>query len=112
MVDNAAAVTRQLKANAELLHCEGAQVHAANALAFIATQPAAYDIIFLDPPFRKGFADDCIQAIIDQGLLKSRAWLYLEMGRDEPLPNTPSEWRLHREKNAGQICYRLYAIGL
>lgn len=111
MVDSAAAVSRQLQLNARLLEADNLKIHQANALVFLASQPAPYDIIFLDPPFRQGLMADCLNTITQQRLLKPGAWLYIEMGRDEPLPPVPAEWQLHREKSAGQVCYRLFAIG-
>lgn len=70
-----------------------------------------YDIIFLDPPFQQGLAEDCIKSICQQQLLAKQSWVYLEMAVDEDLPaELPSSWQLHREKTAGQVCYRLFSI--
>ena len=69
-----------------------------------------YDIIFLDPPFHQGLAQSCVELIDQQGMLKPGGWLYLEMGKDEALPELPALWQLHREKTAGQVCYRLYKL--
>lgn len=110
MVDSASAVSCQLQSNAELLKAGNIKIHQAKALSFLASQPPPYDIIFLDPPFRQSLLTECLNAISQQELLKPGAWLYIEMGSDEPLPPLPSNWHLHREKSAGQVCYRLFAI--
>ena len=111
MVDSAASASQQLRANAALLEADNLKTHSTNALHFLAAQSTPYQIIFLDPPFHQGLMADCLDAIIKQALLMPKAWLYLEMAIDEALPAVPAEWRLHREKNAGQVCYRLFAVG-
>ena len=111
MVDSATAACQQFKANAERLAVQSLNAHQADALSFLATQPPQYDIIFLDPPFHQNLMADCLNAICHQKLLKPSAWVYVEMARDEILPVMPAKWRLHREKHAGDICYRLFAVG-
>ncbi len=111
LVDNAGAATKQLRDNLQLLDAGNGQVSQANAAEWLQQHgDNTYDIIFLDPPFRKDLAQTCIQLINQQAMLNPGGWLYLEMGKDETLPETPAEWLLHREKTAGQVCYRLYKL--
>lgn len=66
-----------------------------------------FDIIFLDPPFHQQLAANTVQLIDQNNFLSKRGWVYLEMASDECLPDMPKHWRLHRQKSAGQVCYRL-----
>ncbi len=118
LIDSASEVVNQLRENLRLLNANNGQtcgqVWAANAndwlQQFNPQQHPAYDVIFLDPPFHQGQLEPCIKAIQHQQLLADQSWVYLEMAIDEPLPVIPDHWHLHREKNAGQVCYRLFAI--
>ena len=111
MVEADKNAAQQLRHNLSLLKADTSQVNQADAISWIAQQQGAlYDILFLDPPFRTGLADDCIKALAANNLLKPQAWVYLEMGKEEALPQIPSHWHLHREKQAGQVRYQLYRV--
>ena len=116
LIDNSDIVTRQLKANLELLEAsDRASVTQARAEQWLqqAQIPGAaaasmkrFDLVFLDPPFGKGMLPDCCQALEDSGLLHNDSWIYLEAEKTlQPLP-VPAHWRLHRNLTAGQVgCY-------
>lgn len=42
-----------------------------------------YDIIFLDPPYASGFYRPALQAMLDNGVLKSTSMIICESGTDE-----------------------------
>lgn len=113
MVDAAPAAINQLRSNMQLLDSPSEQTHLANAIEWLkqADEQLPYDIIFLDPPFRTGLAAECLAILKKRALLKPQSWVYLEMGKEEPLPPLPSDWQLHREKQAGQLRYQLYRAG-
>lgn len=110
-VDTSNLVTQQLKLNLQTLQCNNASIHNSQALPWLQQPQQCYDLIFLDPPFGKNLAGDCIDAIHSQQWLKENSWVYLETSSHEPLPNIPHHWQLHREKIAGQVCYRLFKAG-
>jgi len=64
------------------------------------------DIVFLDPPFSSGLLQPCLDLLERRGWLAPQAWIYLESGCDVR-PVLPEHWVWHREKQAGQVCYRL-----
>lgn len=111
-VDRSAEPVRQLINNLQLLDAVNGQVQQDNALNWLqqsqqSPATAGYDIVFLDAPFRQGLIGDCINLL--NYCLSPNSKIYLEMGREEILPVIPDDWRLLREKFAGQICYRLFA---
>ncbi len=108
-IDNASAVCQQLKDNLKQLDCDHAEVSNQTALTWLqSNHPQPFDIIFLDPPFHQNLLQDCINQIDQQNLLSETGWVYLEMNNQETLPVLPPTWQLHREKQAGQISYRLF----
>jgi 16S rRNA (guanine966-N2)-methyltransferase len=109
-VDNSRVVTQQMKANLATLKTSAGKVIQQNALDLLKTQPSKpFDIVFLDPPFRKGWLEELIPLLNNQWLA-NRAWVYIEMEKESNLPETPSNWALVKEKSAGQLCYRLFEV--
>ncbi|MGF1868533.1 16S rRNA (guanine(966)-N(2))-methyltransferase RsmD [Photobacterium indicum] len=98
----------QLQQNLTTLGATNANVLNTDSLKYLAQTGTPHDLVFIDPPFRK----DLIQNVID--LLEANNWLtphamiYIEAEKELGEIVTPSHWRLHREKIAGQVCYRLF----
>lgn len=111
-VDNSRLVDKQLKRNLALLNCQSGRVYTRTADLWLQDTPNRhhYQIVFLDPPFHQGLVAGAFELIHQHQLLANQAWVYLETARGEALPSLPANWHLHREKIAGQICYRLFAI--
>ena len=109
-VDNSRVVSQQMTANLSTLGATNANVIAQNAAVFLDTvTPHAMDIVFLDPPFRKGWLGQIIP-LLEKGWLADRALVYIEMEKEAPLPEIPMHWSLIKEKNAGQLVYRLVEV--
>lgn len=111
LVDSSGAVSEQLRLNLQRLNAANAEVwhHKAHDWLQAHALPAAYDIIFLDPPFQQNLLAPAIDTIASRQLLSSNSWIYIETARDEALPALPDNWQLHREKTAGQVSYRLFS---
>ena len=86
-------------------------IHSEDALAFLATNTNPFNIVFLDPPFRNRFAAQIITALERSGTLKPQSLIYLEIPKQDTVPNLPATWRLYREKKTGRVAYRLYEHG-
>jgi 16S rRNA (guanine966-N2)-methyltransferase len=50
-VDRNPRLIHALEATGERLGAEGLELHRADALAYLATEPRRFDVVFLDPPF-------------------------------------------------------------
>ena len=105
-LDKAAA--KQLNENKKLLNASNINVINNNALKFLA-QPTAeqYDIVFIDPPFYKGLAEQAL-ALVNNGWLNKNALIYVEVESNASTPSLPDDWLLLKEKVSGQVAYRLY----
>lgn len=112
MLDQSAKVVKQLKDNLQLLNCARATVWQKDALAYLQQAPESpFDIVFLDPPYRKDLLSPCIQQLSQANWLKPEARVYLEVESEGTLPTLPDNWQLARSKKAGQVAYHLVIVG-
>lgn len=103
-----------LKENIELLKAN-ARVYEQDALAWLehvsdGTKEQSYDLVFLDPPFRKGLLTEVLERLDQGAMLAPDAWVYLEQESEAPLPTVPASWQLIKQAKAGQVSYLLYDI--
>ncbi|MBD2812651.1 16S rRNA (guanine(966)-N(2))-methyltransferase [Xenorhabdus sp. Vera] len=101
-------VATQLSSNLALLNAENAEVVQDNALQYLSKAGAPFDVVFLDPPFRKGMLTETIRLLESNGWLAAESWIYVEAESESAATEVPATWQLHREKIAGQVAYRLY----
>lgn len=98
-----------LRHNLELLKCANGQLLQSDALRYLENQAAQpFDLVFLDPPFHQGLLHTACDVLERKGWLADAAWVYTE---SESVPSSlglPANWRLHREKQAGQVHYALW----
>ena len=104
-------VANQLKKNLQTLKCSAEQADVINQssldfLKQIQNQPH-FDVVFLDPPFHFGLAEQAISLLAESNWLRPNALIYVETEKDKPLI-TPENWTLLKEKNTGMVSYRLY----
>lgn len=101
-------VSQQLQQNLASLKATHAKVVNTNSLAFLAQTGTPHDVVFVDPPFRKGLLEETLTLLENNGWLADDALIYVESEVENGLPPVPAHWELHREKVAGQVAYRLY----
>ena len=86
-------------------------VYGGSAQSFIASfvkQCAPFDVVFVDPPFADIGALNVLALMQDAQMLAGEGFVYVEQGRSQPQPELPNDWRLHREKTAGQVRFQLF----
>ena len=93
--------------NLALLQGKGVVINT-NALSWLAGEGQPFDVVFLDPPFRKGLLAETALLLEQRGWLADEAWIYVEAEAESAAADVPASWQLHREKVAGQVAYRLY----
>jgi 16S rRNA (guanine966-N2)-methyltransferase len=112
LVDASSQACRALQANLNQLKAQNAAVCEADAIAWLESQPrdmaAPFDLVFVDPPFRKGLVKPITELLESRHLLSDQAFIYIEAESELGAPSVPDNWQLHREKQAGQVSYRLY----
>ncbi|MGF1765153.1 16S rRNA (guanine(966)-N(2))-methyltransferase RsmD [Aliivibrio kagoshimensis] len=98
----------QLITNKNTLKSEKIEIIHANALDYLQQSGQPYDLVFIDPPFRKGLLEDTIKQLEANQWLANNALIYIETEKEISHIDAPAHWTLYREKTAGQVCYRLY----
>lgn len=109
-VELARAAGLQIKQHLATLQCDTGRVVDADVLRWLESAPSVprFHLVFLDPPFRQGLAGECCARLERSGLLTDNALIYVESAADEGQPDVPANWSLHRDKQAGQVAYRLF----
>mgnify|MGYP005987131311 CR=1 FL=1 len=109
LLEKSPAIAKQLISNQQKLQADNLSVIAADTLNWL-NQPATYqfDVVFIAPPFHQNLVIKTAQLLEENGWLSKEAWIYLETESQYPLTNLPVNWQLHREKQAGQVDYRLF----
>ncbi|EKO3532568.1 16S rRNA (guanine(966)-N(2))-methyltransferase RsmD [Vibrio fluvialis] len=98
----------QLKTNIAALKASNIEAVNTDTLAYLKQPGQAYDVVFIDPPFRQGLLQETVQLLEQNGWLAANAMIYIESEKELPLTELPENWQLYREKLAGQVCYRLF----
>ncbi len=73
-------------------------------------EPRPFDIVFLDPPYHAGLLAPTVAALA-AGWVTPGGHVYFEHAADEPTPEAPPGWILHRRKRAGAVIYGLWLAG-
>jgi len=98
----------QLRQNLQRLGCTVAEVQQADTLQFLqGTVHRQFDLVFIDPPFRCGLAVPCAERL-NRGWLSDGALIYVETEKELAGSAFPANWRLLKDKTAGQLAYRLF----
>ncbi|HAT1570237.1 TPA: 16S rRNA (guanine(966)-N(2))-methyltransferase [Kluyvera cryocrescens] len=101
-------VAQQLQKNLATLKAEHGKVVNTNTLTYLNQSGTPHDVVFVDPPFRKGLLEETLNLLEVNGWLADSALIYVESEVENGMPPVPANWELHREKIAGQVAYRLY----
>ena len=67
----------------------------------------SFDIIFLDPPFRKDLMESCCQALNALDIFKPNCTIYMESELPLEQLALPTNWEVIKQKKAGQTHYGL-----
>lgn len=112
MIEKDPAVAKQLKQNLNLLSKNDANLNAQvieqDCLSYLAQTQTQFDLVFVDPPFRLGLAEQACHLLAQSDLLTDDAYIYVETESELKTSSYPDNWQLLKEKTAGQVCYRLF----
>jgi len=107
MVEKEPAVAEQLRRHVATLRAAHAEVVRADAVEYLQQAPQAFDVVFLDPPFRSDLIRRCAELVESHGWIKPGGLIYIEAPRDIDALPIPATWELIRSKSAGQVGYHL-----
>jgi 16S rRNA (guanine966-N2)-methyltransferase len=100
-----------LKENLALLQADNAEVRQGDALAWLRGEAKAFDVIFLDPPFRQDLLGPALKLLAEGGWALPGTRVYIELEVEQGEPELPPGWELLRSKQAGQVAYHLAVVG-
>ena len=107
LVEKEAGVAKQLTENLIRLSATQGKVMHTDALQFLQTPAHPFEVVFLDPPFHQQLLPQACQLLEENGWLSAHAKIYIE--REQGLNLIlPLNWRLLKDKQAGQVSYQLY----
>lgn len=111
-LDSNQAAINSLRQNLETLRCPRGQVIQSDAQRYLQGEPKfAFDLVFLDPPFHQDLLPTTCALLEERQWLAANAWIYTESETPPSTLQLPGNWRLHREKKAGQVYYALWQRG-
>ena len=103
MVEQAPKVLAALRENHEMLQKPAAmEIIRADAIQYLASTKAKFDLIFLDPPFKKGWIAR-LEPLLP-GALNEDAAIYVEAEHEI---ESIGDWRTMRHGRAGEVHYHL-----
>jgi 16S rRNA (guanine966-N2)-methyltransferase len=107
LLERDAQLVRSLQATQQRLQAQGLRIERADALAWMArSEPAAFDLVLLDPPFDSGLAAPALD--VARRLLAPGGLIYLEAARALDVDAAAAlGLALHRQDRAGAVHYQL-----
>lgn len=113
-VDNHQATISTLQHTCHVLGTDKAKLTHADALGYLQDPRYAsdvFDIVFLDPPYHAADLLVASASMLQEHLhLSDRAYVYVEHDQAFAVQRLPASWVVHRQKQAGQVCYSLYTV--
>lgn len=103
MIEQAPKVLAALRENAEMLqNPREIEIIRADAIQYLASPKAKFDLIFLDPPFKKGWIPR-LEPLLP-GVLNEDGAIYVEA---EHQIESLGDWRAERHGKAGEVHFHL-----
>tara|TARA_B110000196_G_scaffold276314_1_gene254210 strand:+ start:90 stop:635 length:546 start_codon:yes stop_codon:yes gene_type:complete len=100
MIESNPKIVESLKHHAEMLGSKSHTIKLADAMSWVRQSINKFDIIFLDPPFGKGYLEPCLEAISEEMLLKPKGLVYVESEKKLVLP---SDWKITKETKISNV---------
>lgn len=79
-----------------------------NAISHLAADSKSFDIIFIDPPYMKGFEKNALIHISEKKLLKEDGIIVVEHDLKDSMPEQTGSLNLHRQKKYGNTMLSFY----
>ncbi|MFQ1016433.1 16S rRNA (guanine(966)-N(2))-methyltransferase RsmD [Gilliamella sp. Occ3-1] len=98
-------VAQLLIKNKQIIASDALDIYHTDTLQWL-NRPAVkqFDIVFIDPPFHQSLVEKTVSELENNNWLKPSAYIYIEIEIQHDLTTyIPTNWRLHREKTAGQV---------
>lgn len=108
-VETSSTAVKSLRSHLAEFGAEAGTVLQMDGLAFLASDPKPFDVVFLDPPYHQDLLGPVCTRLQECGWLGPGARVYMEVERERCLEPLPPGWQVLREKTTGQVRYGLAA---
>jgi len=105
-VDRERRAVEQMRTHLRTLGAERGVVVQAEVARFLSRTPQPFDIVFLDPPFRRDLVAPALERL-RSGWLAADSWVYVEAEAEQSALPVPPGWQLWRSKTTGQVGHHL-----
>ena len=108
-VDRDASVVAMLELQKQALQARQVEVVCQDALDYVREATEPFDIVFLDPPFATDLGQQVLPVLLARRLISPPGRIYVESPSGS-VPEPLDSLHCLREKTAGQVRYRRYAL--
>ena len=102
-VEREPAVAAALAATVTMLDDRRSALVTGDAFRFLAGAARPFDLVFLDPPFTRGWLPELCTLLEQRGWLAPRAFVYLEGAARDGAVALPASWQALRTTRAGEV---------
>jgi len=110
-VESNSSVAKAMEDNLYKLKAEDYEIHIADALTWLRNSTlqdaAAFDLIFLDPPYSDNLENQCLEALLETKIVSPEALVYLETDKSPQDIQWPAQWQVSKRSRAGEVNYFL-----
>ena len=106
-VEHNSANCKRLRDNVTRLQALQIQIVQQSVENYLQGTAQPFDLVFLDPPFGQNLLGPTCRQLENHGWLADYAKIYLESERQLNLADLPDNWRLLKDKTAGEVSYKL-----
>ena len=87
------------------------EIHCEDVYDFLQKVSGQYDIIFMDPPYKKGYVKKTVSIILENKILKPGGLIVIETASDEKI-DLSRNFQMIRERKYGSSQIYIYKLGL
>lgn len=111
-IENNRQCIEDINHNLKTLNAQSGETLLGDALQLLNQPPEQdkknkFNIVFVDPPYAMDCALQCCRMLADNQWLAGEAYIYIESAAAITEDELPENWRLHRQKKAGNVNYHL-----
>lgn len=104
-------ISKELKKNLKKLKIKNnVKIINTDILTWIKKSNNIFNIIFIDPPFKKNLIPKTIKILEKNICFQKNTCIYIESEKNNINFKIPYNWKLYKEKISKRVIYRLYII--
>ncbi len=104
MVESHGQAVKHLSDTQDLLHAhEVIEIYRGTALDYLGSCQKKFDLVFMDPPFKRFYIDRLTRSLIAHNRLNTNALVYIESPKSNSPLSIPPTWHIIRESRCGMV---------